>query len=120
VFYHKQLDHPNIIKLLGYHAFDSQHVLVLERPVKCIDLFDYLIQHDGILTEEHSKKIFRQLLSAVTYLDDKKIVHNDLKSENVLLDLGNGEKKVKLIDFGLADDVKQEPNTKFSGELNNT
>jgi len=115
VFHHRYLNHPNIIKLLAHHVFDGNHVLVLERPSLCTDLFEHLFEQDS-LSEEESKEIFRQLLSAVQYLDGKNIIHHDLKSENILLDLSNDEKKVKVIDFGLSRFYTEEPITKFFGE----
>lgn len=96
--------------------FDGHHVIVLERPLDCVDLFDHLNkQHDNTISEQESKRIFRELVNAVTYLDKKGIVHHDLKSENILLDLSNGG-KVKLIDFGLACHVKDKPITNFFGK----
>ena len=51
------------------------------------------------LTEDRSRSLFRDLVSAVDYLHNKGIVHRDLKLENCLLD---EEGRLKLIDFGLA------------------
>jgi serine/threonine-protein kinase Chk1 len=43
--------------------------------------------------------MFRQLLAAMEYFQDRGVVHRDIKPENILLDkLGN----VKVTDFGLA------------------
>lgn len=47
------------------------------------------------------RRIFEQLLDAVEFVNDEKVVHRDLKLENVMI-TRNGE-NVKLIDFGLAD-----------------
>lgn len=94
--------------------FDGNHVLVLERPRDCTDLFDYLVNNTTI-SEQETRKIFQQLVNAVDYLDKQGIIHHDLKSENILLDL-NDDNKVKLIDFGLAGHVTEEPITTFFGE----
>lgn len=71
------------------------------------------ISHDlsGILdmgvrfTPVQSKCIFRQLLSVLEYMHDKRYVHRDLKSSNILID---ERYHVKLADFGLARSLDDE------------
>ena len=50
--------------------------------------------------EKRGISLFRQILSALTYLHSNKIAHCDLKLENILID--RELKKTKLIDFGLS------------------
>lgn len=115
MYFQRQLDHPNIIKLLEHHYFDGHHVLVTERPPQCTDLFEFLTLHDNnAVDESEGRRIFGQLLDAVEYLERKGVLHNDLKPENVLLDLSD-DAKVKLIDFGLAWKLKEDPIKTFSG-----
>lgn len=52
------------------------------------------------LPDEDAFKMFYPLLQAVRYLHSKHISHRDLKLTNVLVDR---EQRVKLIDFGFAD-----------------
>eukprot|EP00557_Chaetoceros_sp_GSL56_P004417 CAMPEP_0176498956 /NCGR_PEP_ID=MMETSP0200_2-20121128/12639_1 /TAXON_ID=947934 /ORGANISM="Chaetoceros sp., Strain GSL56" /LENGTH=792 /DNA_ID=CAMNT_0017897281 /DNA_START=204 /DNA_END=2579 /DNA_ORIENTATION=- len=71
------------------------------------------ISHDlsGILdmgvrfTPVQSKCIFKQLLSVLEYMHDKRYVHRDLKSSNILID---ERYHVKLADFGLARSLDDE------------
>lgn len=46
---------------------------------------DYLANH-GRLSESEARRKFWQILSAVEYCHSRKIVHRDLKAENLLLD----------------------------------
>lgn len=49
--------------------------------------------------EDEAKRIYAQLMSAMSYLHNKCVAHRDIKLENVMLDTkGN----VKLIDFGFS------------------
>lgn len=61
------------------------------------------------LTEPEACRIFSQILSGVEYCHRKKIVHRDLKLENILL---NGD-TIKIADFGLSNSIK-------FGQKNNT
>ncbi|OWK01068.1 MELK [Cervus elaphus hippelaphus] len=61
------------------------------------ELFDYIISHDR-LSEEETRIVFRQIVSAVAYVHSQGYAHRDLKPENLLFDEYH---KLKLIDFGL-------------------
>jgi serine/threonine protein kinase len=52
-----------------------------------------------------SKYIFQQLLSVLDYMHEKRYVHRDLKSSNILVDQ---RYRVKLADFGLARSIDDE------------
>jgi serine/threonine protein kinase len=57
------------------------------------------------MSEDEAKKIYAQLISALSYLHSKCIAHRDIKLENVMLD---SHANVKLIDFGFSTQI---PNT---------
>uniref|UniRef100_A0A2K5LK00 non-specific serine/threonine protein kinase n=3 Tax=Cercopithecinae TaxID=9528 RepID=A0A2K5LK00_CERAT len=61
------------------------------------ELFDYIISQDR-LSEEETRVVFRQIVSAVAYVHSQGYAHRDLKPENLLFDEYH---KLKLIDFGL-------------------
>ena len=50
-------------------------------------------------TEVQVKTIFRQLLDVLSYMHERRYVHRDIKSSNILID---SHFRVKLADFGLA------------------
>jgi protein-serine/threonine kinase len=62
------------------------------------ELFDHILAH-RYLREKDAAKLFSQLISGVWYIHQKKIVHRDLKLENLLLDR---HRNVIITDFGFA------------------
>ena len=52
--------------------------------------------------EKDAAKIMKQLLSAVRYCHERKIVHRDLKHENLVLENDDINSNIKIIDFGTA------------------
>jgi len=89
------LDHPHIIKLLGEaqqkeieglstKETEDQY-LVLEHAQKG-DLLDYLISQGKPFSETEARRLFSQLVSALSYAHSKGVCHRDLKLENLFLD----------------------------------
>ncbi|XP_042136853.2 serine/threonine-protein kinase SIK2 isoform X3 [Peromyscus maniculatus bairdii] len=97
----KMLDHPHIIKL--YQVMETKSMLYLVTEyAKNGEIFDYLANH-GRLNESEARRKFWQILSAVDYCHDRKIVHRDLKAENLLLD---NNMNIKIADFGFGNFFK--------------
>ena len=69
------------------------------------ELFDYILANK-YLKEREASRIFAQLISGVNYLHEKKIVHRDLKLENLLLDKN---RNVIITDFGFANRFQHRP-----------
>ncbi|CAK0885470.1 unnamed protein product [Prorocentrum cordatum] len=59
-----------------------------------------LAQRGTAMTEDFARRLTKQLLSAVSHLQEKSMVHRDIKPENILLS-GAGD-QLKLVDFGLS------------------
>uniref|UniRef100_G3WNI4 non-specific serine/threonine protein kinase n=1 Tax=Sarcophilus harrisii TaxID=9305 RepID=G3WNI4_SARHA len=97
----KMLDHPHIIKL--YQVMETKSMLYLVTEyAKNGEIFDYLANH-GRLNESEARRKFWQILSAVDYCHSRKIVHRDLKAENLLLD---NNMNIKIADFGFGNFFK--------------
>ena len=54
----------------------------------------------NVLTENQVKQIIYQLLLAMDYCHSNRVIHRDLKPQNVLVNKDN--LSIKLADFGLA------------------
>jgi calcium-dependent protein kinase len=93
------MDHPHIARLNNVYEEIDRLLLVME-VCSGGEILEYITKR-GSLSEKKAADIVYQMLLAVNYLHDKKIVHRDLKLENFLFESKACE-HVKLIDFGMS------------------
>ena len=110
----KEIDHPNIIKLIEVHETTQYIYLVMELCnggglSDCLE--DHIKKNKGPFPEEVVQYLMRQIVSGLNYLHKRNILHRDIKLDNILVDFDNEEDrknknmmkaKVKIIDFGFA------------------
>ncbi len=101
----KTLNHPDIVKIIEFYGTEEAYYIVNEYCSEG-ELFDKAIGH---LSETQISVIFKQILSGLSYLHSKNIVHRDLKLENILISdkeyielTGEEYFDIKIIDFGNA------------------
>ncbi|CAI5640693.1 death-associated protein kinase 3 [Oreochromis niloticus] len=101
----REIQHSNIITLHDIFENKTDVILILEL-VSGGELFDFLAEKES-LTEEEATQFLKQILDGVQYLHSKRIAHFDLKPENImLLDKNVPNPRIKLIDFGIAHQIK--------------
>jgi serine/threonine protein kinase len=52
----------NVIHMLDYFIHNEQLVIVLERPERCCDLYDFISERPGGLDERLARDFFKQIL----------------------------------------------------------
>jgi fused-like protein len=93
----RQLDHENIILLLDFFETPRDIVVVTEYAPHG-ELLN-ILKDDASLAEPTVRAIAAQLAGALHYLHSRRIMHRDMKPQNVLVS-SNGV--IKLADFGFA------------------
>ncbi|KAK8768648.1 cyclin-dependent kinase 2-like [Amblyomma americanum] len=96
----KELRHPNIVRLLDVVPHDKKLYLVFEYMSEDLKKhMDKAASTKTPLTAQLVKSYLWQLLQGIAYCHSHRILHRDLKPQNLLIDL---EGNIKLADFGLA------------------
>ncbi|EKE41230.1 hypothetical protein ENUP19_0085G0135 [Entamoeba nuttalli] len=101
----EQIHHQNIIK--KYETIQSQRFMyIIMEYIEGLTLEQYLqLKQHHIFNENEIKIIIRQVFNAINYLHSNKIIHRDLKLENIMIRGKTNEEYNKLnivvMDFGL-------------------
>lgn len=105
----RMLQHPRLIQL--YDAYENGKVMwVILELIEGGELFERVIDDDFILTEKACTIFMRQICEGVDFIHKQRILHLDMKPENILCLTKTGN-RIKIIDFGLA--RKYDPDKKL-------
>ena len=110
----KEIEHENIVKLYDELETSQYYFLVTEYCnggglSECLEY--HINQYHKAFSEEVVQYLMRQIVSAIRYLHGKRILHRDIKLDNILVKFDSEEDrekknmlkaKVKIIDFGFA------------------
>jgi eukaryotic-like serine/threonine-protein kinase len=92
-----QLNHPNIVTV--FDAGESEHGFYLAMELVEGTTLKQIVQKRGAIAPGGLAYILRQMADALAYAHSRKVVHRDIKTANTMW---TTEKKVKIMDFGLA------------------
>lgn len=102
-----QLKHPNTVRIFDY-GFETDFFMAMEY-LQGYAVSDILDGTHGI-PAKRALAIARGILESLTEAHGLGIVHRDLKPENIYLVHGpDGSERVKVLDFGIAKSVYDEP-----------
>jgi len=93
----KELRQPNIVRLYDVIHTEKKLTLVFEFLDK--DLKKHMDEYNGRIPHSQVKSFLHQLLKGVAFCHERRVLHRDLKPQNLLI---NNKGELKLADFGLA------------------
>ena len=108
------LNHPNIVKFQEVKKTKHHYYIIMEycnggELSKALE--KYVNKYGKPFPEELVQHFMRQIISAFKYIHERKVIHRDVKLDNILLHFENEEDlknfdlmkaTVKIIDFGFA------------------
>lgn len=95
------LQHPNIVQYLGTST-DDQYLNIFLEYVPGGSIATMLKQYNTF-QEPLIRNFVRQILSGLSYLHSRDIIHRDIKGANVLVD---NKGQIKISDFGISKRVE--------------
>lgn len=99
----RELKHPNIVSYIGSNS-DEQNLYIFLEYVPGGSIAKMLVDY-GPMQEEMVSNLVRQILTGLTYLHSKDIIHRDIKGANILVDTHGA---VKISDFGISKKVQEQ------------
>ncbi|KAM3134618.1 hypothetical protein pb186bvf_013260 [Paramecium bursaria] len=96
----KSLKHDHIVKIINAFFMANMQTVYIMEYLQGGELLG-LVQEKGHFTEDEARHYFKQLASAIAYCHNKKIIHRDLKLENLLL-TAKDSGQIRVIDFGIS------------------
>lgn len=118
----KMLNHPNACKYVdsGKMIANGQQLAYIVTEFVSGETLDNKINRDGDLSVYEIKQVAKALLSALQFLHSQMppIIHNEITIQNLMLDLSGTLENLKLIDFGYARFLNQEPAKNDLKQLN--
>ncbi|KIJ27048.1 hypothetical protein M422DRAFT_191482 [Sphaerobolus stellatus SS14] len=97
------LDHPNVIKYLGFERSLNGHLKLFLEYMPRGSMHDHLRKH-GKFDHDMVRFFTKQVVEGLEYLHSRDIIHRDIKSSNILLDDSG---ICKISDFGIAKRSKE-------------
>jgi serine/threonine protein kinase len=106
----RHLDHPNIVRAIEYGDAGSRPFMVMEFVDG--ESLGKKIEREGRIPERDALKIIVQVAQALYRAHKEKLIHRDVKPDNILV---TADGTAKLADLGLVKEVEAELNLTRTG-----
>ncbi len=91
-----RLNHPNLVQVHDVVQVEGHHLLIMELMSSTTS---DLLREGGPLSELQVLQVLRDMTKALAYAESQRLVHRDVKPDNILV---NDEGVFKLADLGIA------------------
>lgn len=99
----KQLEHPNIARVLDFQVGSNGNPYLVMEYVDGVNLRDEFTRRGGPLDPSTVVNIGIQTLSALGYMHSRNLIHRDISPDNLMIARApDGSPLIKLIDLGIA------------------
>ena len=106
-------NHPNLIRYLDKYEFEDLDSLGMKTQTRVAvleyansgEFFDFLKRFPS---QETIKDVIRQILLGLKYLQDRQVVHRDMKPQNILMNFEDGKWVPKISDFGISKHLNED------------
>ncbi|KAM3143099.1 hypothetical protein pb186bvf_004685 [Paramecium bursaria] len=96
------IDYKGFVKLHEIYQGENSYYLVTDH-LEGDTLYNYVRNYPSDqIPSVDIRDCMRQILCSLHYLDQRGIIHRDIKLENIMLSRANDIRDIKIIDFGLA------------------
>ncbi|MBF7067787.1 serine/threonine protein kinase [Campylobacter volucris] len=91
-----KLNHKNIVRIFNYYPYENIYTAyIIMEYIQGKNIKEYFDDKNNL---ENLNSIFMQLIEVFAYIEEKGIIHRDIREKNILIDVDG---MVKIIDFGL-------------------
>ncbi|MBP6936730.1 AAA family ATPase [Bacteroides sp.] len=105
----KQIKHPNLVK------YNDHGNIIISGQKFAYVVLDFVsgetladkMKRENVLNLYEAKDIILSTLNGLNYLHNKQIIHNDITTQNIMLDLSGKVSIPRIIDFGYARFIEQ-------------
>jgi len=103
----RNLNHVGIVRFFGLYESGEETYIIMEF-IKQGSLKGFLAKREDELTKDQLFSICVSIASGMDYLESMKVLHGDLRADNILITESEGQLQAKLADFGLSKEIHAE------------